>query len=131
MKFSEFCDSIENTEQEQQFLQYVKEEYRETKEAIEDENSAAAIKRIPFVGKMVFALAALADCESLAEFRESEYYPVLVDDWDASYDPDTGKFSLGASAKVKKQAAKIFFVVVGIIAVLLIFCKIRRRKKAV
>jgi len=128
MKFSEFCDSVESVEQEQQFLQYVKEEYKEMKEVKEDKNAAAVTKRIPFVGKMMFALAALADCESLAEFTESEYYPVLKD-WEVTFDPVTNKFGMDVSAKQKKTAGKIVITAVAVIVALLIVLKICRRKK--
>jgi len=130
MKFSEFCDMTENTEQEQPFLQFVRETHKDVIDAMEEENAAAAIKRVPFVGKWCAAVAALSNAESLAEFRQSEHYPFVMD-WDVTFDPDTNKFSLsGVSAEQRKKAAMVFGIVVAVIAALLIFCKIRRRKKA-
>jgi len=127
MKFSEFCDSIENTEQEQQFLQFMKD----------DENFGEAKKylvkaeKIPVVGKVCTALVALSDFDNIAEFRESEYYPQIMD-WDITYDPEAKSLSLNpgeAQMKQVKKAAMVFGIVVAVIATLVVFLKICRCRK--
>ena len=132
MKFSEFCDMTENTEQEQKFLQFVHEEYKDVKEAVTDENAAKAIKRIPFVGKLVFAMAALADCQSLADFRQTEYYADMMD-CDIEYNAAKEKFTIQPSAEQKLKAAKIVLAVIGAVAALMVvfkICRACRRRRA-
>jgi len=126
MKFSEFCDTIENTEQEQQFLQFLKEDadFNEVKENLEK------VKKIPVLGKICKAMVALVDSESIAEFRESEYYPQFMD-WNITFDPDAKNLSLSPGDAQKKKAVKIFSIVAAVIAVLLLVRKFPRRKKKV
>ena len=123
MKFSEFCDSIENTEQEQQFLQYLKDDdgFGQAKQHLEK------AKKIPVVGKVCMALVALSDFDSIAEFKASEYYPQIMD-WDITFDSEAKSLSLNLSDAQKKKAAKVFFVVAAVVAALLIFLKVRRCK---
>ena len=127
MKFSEFCDSVENTEQEQQFLQFMKE----------DENFGEAKKhlvkaeKIPVVGKVCTALVALSDYDSIAEFRESEYYPQIMD-WDITYDPEAKSLSLNpgeVQMKQIKKAATVFGIVVAVLVALVLVLKFCRCKK--
>ena len=127
MKFSEFCDSIENTEQEQQFLQFMKD----------DENFGEAKKylvkaeKIPVVGKVCTALMALSDYDSIAEFKESEYYPQIMD-WNITFDPEAKSLSLNpgeAQMKQVKKAAMVFGIVVAVIAAIVLIRKFCCRKK--
>jgi len=124
MKFSEFCDVIENTEQEQQFLQFLKEDadFSEVKENLEN------VKNIPVLGKICMAMVALLDSESIAEFRESEYYPQFMD-WNITFDADAKSLSLTPGDAQIKKAVKVLSIIFAVITVLLLVRKLRRRKK--
>ena len=68
MKFSQFCDMVENTEQEQQFLQFLKKD--ETRKALKQVSATPILGK----GKLFTAIGALANAESIASFRQSGHY---------------------------------------------------------
>ncbi|MCL1888029.1 MAG: hypothetical protein FWF96_04065, partial [Kiritimatiellaeota bacterium] len=81
-----------------------------------------------YVGKLVFAMAALADCDSLAQFKQSEYYPVLMD-YETEYNPDKETFSMQLGTEQKLKAAKTCLAIIGVITALVIVFKICRCKR--
>jgi len=73
MKFSQFCEMAENTEQERQLLQFLKEE-----EMTQVAEIMAKMARVPVVGNACAAIVALINCDSIAEFRQSAHYKHLM-----------------------------------------------------
>jgi membrane protein insertase Oxa1/YidC/SpoIIIJ len=124
MKFSDYCDIIENTEEEQQMFQYMKqdEDIKSLKEAL------PKIKRIPFFGKLFTALVAMEEYESIAEFKESEHYKHLMN-WSITFDSEAGNMSITATNE-QQQKAKNVIVPIVVAVILLVMCvKCWRRKK--
>jgi len=106
MKFPEFLDSIENTEQEQAFRDVL----------ISMEEDVAPAMNIPFVGDIFRALEAFCECESVEAFRLTPHYDTLKK-WDiAVHDLEKGMFSIYPGAEMRN---KIFAVVGVVFAVIL------------
>jgi hypothetical protein len=124
MKFSDYCSMIENTEKEQEFFKFLKENdnMNEVKHILEGKKS------IPIVGKVISALLALASSESIAEFRQSEHYDNLKD-WNLNFDPEKGSFVLNPGKEQAAKAAKIIFAIIAVIGLLVLCKKYCRRKK--
>jgi len=123
MKFSEYCDTVEGTEEEQQFLDYLKQDEHDG-----FEEAAEKLKSVPVIGKVMGAVVALAYCESLDEFRQSKHYPVLMD-WDIKFDPETKNFSLSPGEEQMKKVKKVFCIISAVFALLFLYRKIRRYRK--
>jgi len=121
MIFSDYLDSIENTEQEQQLLEQFAKNAADIQEGVNE---------APFIGKIkiIGALLALGTAESIEAFRQSEYYEYLKD-WEISVkDLEKGHFSLYPGAEQRKKIFAIAgAVVLGI--VLLVWCCKRRCKR--
>ena len=123
MKFSEFCTIAENTEQEQQFMQFVRamEEMEAIKEAI------PKMQRVPVLGKVLTAVVALAESEGITAFKQTEHYQAIKD-WNITFDPEKRDFSMNPSTEQVQKIVKIVSVAASVIAVLLLCRKILRRK---
>ena len=123
MKFSQFCDIAENTEQEQQLLQMLKkDDMKEFKKIM------AKMRRIPVIGKLFAAILALSKSENIAEFRQTEHYP-NIKNWDFKVDFDKGSLSINPSDIQKKKMINVLAVIGVVITVLLICRKLCCRKK--
>lgn len=123
MKFSQFCETAENTEQEQQLLELLKDgELKKAEEVLEK------MTNVPVIGKLCAAVIALINTESIAEFRQSSHYQHLMD-MEFSFDFDKRSFYITPSDVQKKQIKKTLTVIGGGIALLLIYRKLFRRKK--
>jgi len=123
MKFSQFCDIAENTEQEQQLLQMLKkDDMKEFKKIM------AKMRRIPVIGKLFAAILALSKSENIAEFRQTEHYP-NIKNWDFKVDFDKGSLSINPSDIQKKKMINVLAVICVVITVLLICRKLCCRKK--
>ena len=123
MRFSQFCDTIENTEQEQKLFQFLKQDFV----APPLKEHSAKLKRIPILGKLLTAFIALADSESIAEFRQSKHYKHIMN-WDVKFDFDAENYlSLNPSDLQKKKIVKILAIVGAILAVMIICLKCCRR----
>jgi hypothetical protein len=116
MEFAQFCDMVENTEQEQQLFQLFKENEEEMSQL---ENSK--LKYIPVIGKVCTALTELSKSESIASFKKSEYYPYIMN-WDIKVDYDTGSLALTPGTVHKKIIVKTLAVVV-VVTTLLLLCR--------
>jgi len=123
MKFSQFCDEAENTEQEQQLLQFFKQEGMEQAEQI-----FAKMSRIPVIGKIFTALTALSSYESIAAFRQSIHYRNLMN-WNFKVDFDKKGLYITPSDEQKKKAVKIMAMIGAVVAVLAICRKLCCKKK--
>ena len=123
MKFSQFCEMAENTEKEQQLLQFLKEDEMKTVEQI-----LAKMTHIPFAGKICAAVVALINSESIAAFKQSGHYRQLMN-MDFNFDFDKRSLQVSPSDAQKEQIKKAFAMIGGGIALLLILRKLFRRKK--
>jgi len=122
MRFSQFCDMVEHTEQEQQLLQFLKQDGMEQVEEV-----FANMTGVPIVGKLFAAINALSDYETIAEFKQSEHYQHLKD-WNVTIDFDKKLLLLGPNDEQKKKAVKILAVIGTIITLIMIYRKLRRRR---
>ena len=123
MRFSEFCDMAENTEQEQQLLQFLEQEDMEQAEKV-----FSKMTRVPIIGKLFSAVIALRDYESIAAFKQSEHYP-HIKNWDFTIDFDKKSLYIGPNDEQKKKALKIFAIFGAVITLIVICRKLCRRKK--
>ena len=122
MRFSQFCDIAENTEQEQQLFQFLKEEALSPLA-----EHSTKLKRIPIIGKVLTAILVLAKSESIAEFRQSKHYRHLMN-WDVKFDGEHN-LEINPSDIQKKKVLKILAVIGVILAILVICRKCCCRKK--
>jgi len=111
MLLTEYLDSIENTEQEQKFLQQLAE--------LKPHFQPAA--KVPFVGKTICALIALPDIGSIDEFRQSEHY-AAIDGYNITTIGDAFSITPGKDQMIK---AAIF---VGCVVLTIIILKRLFRK---
>jgi len=123
MKFSQFCDITENTEQEQQLFEMLKKDDMKTFTKV-----MANMSRIPVIGKLFAAILALSKSESIASFKQSEHYP-NIKDWDFKVDFDNSGLYVTPSDTQKKKMVKVLAVIGVIVTVLLICRKLCCRKK--
>ena len=118
MIFSDFLDSVESNEQEQQ----LKEVLLQIVNTI-----SPSMLNIPIAGKALGALVALHEAESIEGFRQSEHY-IIIKDFDVTANLDKGMLFVYPGAGQRKQIAMIFAAVcVGLF--LLWFCLKRCRKR--
>ena len=123
MRFSQFCDQAENTEQEQQLLQFFQQD--DMKEA---ETGFKKFTRIPIVGKIFAAVVALRDYDSIADFRESEHYR-NIKDWDFSVDFEKKSLLIRPNEEQRRKALKILAIVGGVTTLIIMFRKLCCRRK--
>ena len=116
MLLTEYLDTIENTEQEQLFLEKLSE--------IKEHLGQAA--KAPFVGKMMRALVALGEVESIEEFKQSEHYESIKGLNITVSDLEKGHFSIHPGREQLTKMAKISAVVAVVILLLLFLCRRRR-----
>jgi len=114
MLITEYLHSIENTEQEQEFLQQLAE--------LKQYFVGAA--NVPFAGEKIRALIALGDSDSIGEFKQTEFFARL-EGWNISFHPGGG-FSIYPGKDEMLKAA----VFIGcIIAAVIILKRIFRRRR--
>ena len=125
MTFAEYCDSVENTEKEQEFFEYLKsDEMQEAGQAF------AKLEKIPFVGKIFAALNALDEYPTLAEYRQSKHYQVIKD-FEFEFDAAEGKFNMHPNDKQARKAGIIVLLIIAAIAAIILcrkFCRCRKAK---
>ena len=115
MTFSEFCAMAENTELEQQLFEQLKTD----KDMSELKEVLSKLKHIPVVGKTLEALAMLGDYESIADFKQTEYYPHIMN-WNFAFEPDKKSISLNPSKDMLKDMRKKAIPVLGVIAAVIV-----------
>ena len=123
MKFSEFCDIAENTEQEQQLLQFFKQDDMQ-----EAEKVFAKLTYVPIVGKLFAAVIALGNYESIADFKQSEHYD-HIKDWNFDVDFDKRSLNITPNNAQKKKALKVLAIIFTVIMLMVLFRKLRCRSK--
>jgi len=101
MLFSEYLDTIEGTEDEARLFEQI--------DTFKDEIAQGA--NIPVVGKIVAAILALREFNSVAEFRQSDHYQHVAG-WYCTIDLDKGIFSLQPGPKFWKKVS----IVCGIVS---------------
>ena len=102
MRFSQFCDITENTEQEQQLLQFLKQD--NMKQA---EKAFTKLTRVPVIGNLFAAVIALSNYESIAAYKQSEHYQ-HIKDWNFAIDFDKKGLFITPDDEQKKKALKIW-----------------------
>ena len=118
MRFSEYCETAENTEQEQQLFQFMKQD--KMKDA---EKAFKKLTRIPVIGKLFSAVVALGNYESIAAFKRSEHYD-NIKNWNFVIDYDENSMSIGPTDEQKKKAMKVFAILGAIITLIVIARKL-------
>ena len=113
MTVSEYFDSLENTEDEQKLIGQL----LEIKDAIEKAAS------LPFLGKVMRALIALGESESIEAFRQTNHY-ATIKDWNViAHDfNSTPNFTMYPSDAQLAKFFKILAVIIGGV-LLLALCK--------
>ena len=120
MTFAEFCDTVENTEQEQQFFQMLKKDNMRAFAKMMD-----AMRYLPITGKTFAAMYRLSQSDSLADFRQTAYYAHIMDS-PFRFNFDTGSLHIGSNDAQKqqmKQAATVMAAVGAVVAVPLLLRK--------
>ena len=123
MKFSQLCDQVENTGQEQQLLQIFKQD-----DMKKVENIFIKLTRVPIVGKLFSAIIALGDYESIASFKQSEHYN-NIKDWNFEVDFDKKGFSVGPGEEQQRKVAKVLAISGAVITLIILCRKLCCRKK--
>jgi len=114
----------ENTEQEQQLLQFLKQD--DMKEA---EQVFAKMAGLPVVGKLFAALVALGDYESIAAFRRSEHYHNLKD-WNFAIDFDKNSLYITPNSTQIIKAIRVLAIISAVISLMLVLRRVRRMLSA-
>jgi len=123
MKFSQFCEEAENTEKEQQLLQFLKED-----EMRQVEQIMAKMARVPIIGKSCTAVIALINCDSLAEFKRSAHYKHLMN-FNFTFDFDQRDLFITPSDAQIKNIVKVLAVIGASTTLLILYRKFCSRKK--
>jgi len=123
MKFSQFCEAAENTEQEMQLLQFLKEGEMKQVEQI-----MAKMARVPVVGKFCAAIVALINCDSIAEFKQSTHYRHLKN-FDFTFDYDKRNLLITLNDAQKEKIKKVLAVVGVSTTLLILYRKFCNKKK--
>ena len=123
MRFSQFCDMAENTEQEQQLLQFLKQDDMEQVEKV-----FAKMTRVPIIGKLFAAVIALGNYDSIAAFKQSEHYH-NIKNWNFAVNFEKKSMFITPNEEQRKKALKIFAVFGAVITLIVICRKFCRRKK--
>jgi len=117
MLVSAYLDSIEGTEDEGLFFAKM----RELSEIDGVQTGLGQAKGIPFIGKVVTALLAMMNAETVAAFRETAHYEVLKD-WSIHIrDLENLNLSLNPSFKQIKKVLPFVAVAAGIILALVLW----------
>jgi len=116
MRFSQVCDLAENTEQEQQLLQFFKQDDMGPVESV-----FAKMSSFPIIGKIFAALIALGNYDSIAAYKQSEYYQNLKN-WNFDIDFDKKSLYIRPNDEQIKTALKIL-AIIGTIVTLIVLCR--------
>ena len=122
MRFSQFCDTAENTEQEQQLLQFLKQDDMKQVEKI-----FSKLAKIPIIGKVIAAVSALGNYESIAAFRQSMHYN-HIKDWEFKIDFDKKSMTISPNEEQKKKAIRVVATIGAVIALIAILHKLCCKK---
>jgi len=116
MLLTEYLDTIQGTDQEQQFI----EKLAELKVHFEP------AAKVPIFGKTIKALIALGDASNIEDFKQSEHYNNIQGYNIAITDIEKGYFSIHPG---KAQLVKLvpFFAIIGGVILLLILSRKRCR----
>ena len=115
MRFSQVCDLVENTEQEQQLLQFFKQDDMGPVETV-----FAKMSNVPIIGKLFAALIALSNYDSIASLKQSEYYQNLKN-WNFDIDFDKKSLYIRPNDEQIKTALKVL-AAIGTIITLIVIC---------
>jgi len=95
MKVSDYLDSIEGTEKEPVFLKGLDE-------MTKNEDIAKALNT-PIAGKLLTALVALGDSESIEAFKQTEHYEIIKEWGITVFDLEKGYISIHPGPKHLKR----------------------------
>jgi len=108
MLFTVYLDSIENTEKEQQFLETV----------LAAKIGFEMAGKLPFVGKLMRALVALGEAQSIEEFKQSEHYESIVGYNISGVNLEKGYFNVTPGRDTMINVAKVAAIVFAVILLL-------------
>ena len=118
MKVSEYFDSIEGTEQERVFL--------EKFAGMDELQDLKKLTKIPLIGKMLKALAALSESGSIADYKTTDNY-AHIKDWDIVVrNLEKGDFTIQPGPEQRKKIFKVFIAVSLVVAFIVVLAKLRR-----
>jgi len=117
MLFTEFLDSVANTEDEARFF----EELDKVMEHLEQATN------IPVVGKLIKAIAVLGELRSIEAFKETEHYQ-SIEGWDIYVDLDKGLLSIYPGAEQRKKIFTVMACIAAGIFLLWLCIKCCRKK---
>ena len=115
MKFSDYMDSVENTEQED----LLRQKLQDVKEFMEK------IPNIPIIGKMLKALVAYGDSDGIEEFRQSAHYD-NIKDWNISV-PEIEKGNVSIQPGFAQWLKIINFIIIVCVCVS-IYKRIKKKR---
>jgi hypothetical protein len=121
MNFAEFLTSIEGTEDEQKFLASGDAFMNDLRTAVAEAPMLANVR-------IIKALLALDDADSLQAIREGEHFEYLSK-WDIQViDMDKGMYSMYPGAEMRMKMAKVALAVLAGVVFLVWLCKRKKRK---
>ena len=123
MRFSQFCDLAENTEQEQQLLQFLKQDDMKQVEKV-----FTKLTRVPIIGKLLAAVIALGNYESIAAFKQSEHYQ-NIKNWNFSINFDKKSLIISPNDVQIKKALKVLAIIGTVITLIMVCRKLCCRRK--
>ena len=124
MKFSLFCDFAEGTDHEQRMFELLRQEH------VADAFSQmpAKLMYIPVLGKVLAAVVALAEAESITAFRQTHHYKHIMN-WDVTFDFEKNGFTLTPSFEQKRKIAVVLSAIAGALLLLILSRKLGCCKK--
>jgi len=123
LRFSQFCDLAENTEQEQQLLQFLKQDDMKQVEKV-----FTKLTRVPIIGKLLAAVIALGNYESIAAFKQSEHYQ-NIKNWNFSINFDKKSLIISPNDVQIKKALKVLAIIGTVITLIMVCRKLCCRRK--
>jgi len=109
MTISTYFDSIENTEQEQNMLAQFSKGLSEAKDEL------AKAENFPIAGKIIKAIVALSQAESISEFKQTKHY-ANIKNWDINVEQlEKGNIQINPGEVHKEAAIDILAIVLAVL----------------
>ena len=122
MLFSTYMEFLEGTDKEAAFF----ETFAEARQGLAEVPPNVKLGKIPFVGRMITAIIALVEAESIAAFRNTEHYEYLKD-WNVKV--HDGGFTMWPGDETIEKIAKVAVAIVGVIVALAVIRKLWKWRK--
>ena len=122
MRFNEYLESIQGTEQEEKLFELVNKFKDDIGEAQEQ------VSQVPVLGKIVNAVAFLVECGNVEDYLESEHAQ-LLQGWDVKADLDKGIFNVYPGKEIRMKLFAVLGVAAAVILLLVLICRKCRGRK--